>query len=63
MAAVLSIQIFGGIFLGVAAQFLLVWALLCHLMPAVDLNLLDMARAVAAFDLPARIGGVGMGVH
>jgi len=58
LAAVLSAQVSVGIFLGIAAQALLAWALLFHLMPFVGLNLLDMARAVAAFDVPARIGAL-----
>jgi hypothetical protein len=52
----LTFQMFAGAGLGIAAQALLAWGLLYHLMPAVGLDLLDMARAVATFDLPARIG-------
>ncbi|MGH6800216.1 MAG: hypothetical protein ACRECZ_02150 [Methylocella sp.] len=51
----LTVQMFAGAGLGIAAQALLAWGLLYHLMPAIGLDLLDMARAVAAFDLPARI--------
>jgi hypothetical protein len=43
-----------GAVLGVAAQAFLAWGLLFHVMPLVGLNLLDMARAVADFDVPAR---------
>jgi len=62
MAAILSVQVCGGIFLGFAAQFLLAWILLFHIMPLVGPNLLDRARDVAAFDAPARIGAQFMGV-
>jgi hypothetical protein len=46
---------FAGAFLDIAAQGLLA-GLIFHIMPALGLDLLDRARAVAAFDLPARIG-------
>ncbi len=52
----LTVQMFAGAGLGIAAQGLLAWGLICHLMPCIGLDLLDKARAVAAFDLPARIG-------
>jgi hypothetical protein len=39
----------------------LAWGLIFHLMPAIGLDLLDLARAVAAFDLPARIGQLFIG--
>ncbi len=55
-ALALTIQMFAGAFLGIAAQAFLAWGLLYRLMPAVGLDLLDMARAVADFDLPARAG-------
>jgi hypothetical protein len=47
---------FAGAFLGIAAQAFLAWSFIFHLMPALGLDLLYMARAVATFDLPARIG-------
>jgi hypothetical protein len=56
VAAGLTLQMFAGAFLGVAAQAFLAWGLIFHVMPWVGLDLLDMARAVATFDLPARIG-------
>lgn len=34
------------------AQALLAWGLIFHVMPWIELDLLDMARAVTAFDLP-----------
>jgi hypothetical protein len=52
----LTAQTFAGALLGIAAQFFLVWGLIFHHMPAAGLDLLDMARAVAALDLPARVG-------
>jgi hypothetical protein len=51
----LTVQMFAGAFLGIAAQALLAWGLIFHLMPWIGLDLLDMARAVAAVDLPARL--------
>jgi hypothetical protein len=51
----LTVQMFAGAFLGIAAQALLAWGFIFHLMPAIGLDLLDMARAVAAFDFPARV--------
>ena len=56
MALVLTIQIFAGAFLGIGAQAFLAWGLIFHLLPWIGLDLLDMARAVATFDLPARVG-------
>ena len=52
----LTVQMFAGAVLGIAAQAFLAWGLIFHVMPWIGLDLLDMARAVAAFDLPARIG-------
>jgi hypothetical protein len=60
-ALVLTGQMFAGAVLGIAAQTFLAWGILFHLMPAVGLDLLDMARAVATFDLPARIGQIFAG--
>jgi hypothetical protein len=48
-------QMFAGAFLGIVAQGFLVWGLIFHLMPWIGLDLLHMARAVAAFDLPMRV--------
>ncbi|MGH6839792.1 MAG: hypothetical protein ACREDT_13540 [Methylocella sp.] len=53
-ALVLTGQMFAGAFLGVVAQAILAWGLIFHVMPAVGLDLLDMARAVAKFDVPLR---------
>jgi hypothetical protein len=55
MALVLTGQMFAGAFLGIAAQAFLAWGLIFHVMPWIGLDLLDMARAVAAFDLPMQL--------
>jgi len=52
IALVLTVQIFIGACLGLAAQALAVWAVIGHVMPWVGLELLQMARDLAAFDLP-----------
>jgi hypothetical protein len=51
----LTTQMFAGVGLGIAAQALLAWGLIFHVMPALGLDLLYMARAVAAFDLPMQL--------
>jgi hypothetical protein len=51
----LTVQMFAGAFLGIAAQALLAWGLIFHVMPWIGLDLLDMARAVAVFDLPMQL--------
>jgi hypothetical protein len=53
-ALVLTGQMFAGTFLGIAAQAFLAWGLIFHVMPWVGLDLLDVARAVAAIDVPLR---------
>jgi hypothetical protein len=55
VAGGLTLQMFAGAFLGIAAQGLLAWGLIFHVMPWIGLDLLDMARAVAAFDLPMQL--------
>jgi hypothetical protein len=52
----LTVQMFAGAFLGVAAQTVLAWGLIFHVMPWIGLDLLAMARGVAAFDLPMQVG-------
>ena len=42
--------------LGIAAQMFLVWVIIGHVMPFFGVEWLDMARGVAAFNLPARVG-------
>ncbi|MGB8901037.1 MAG: hypothetical protein WCC90_18120 [Methylocella sp.] len=54
VAGGLTLQMFAGAFLGIAAQGLLAWGLIFHVMPWIGLDLLDMARAVAKFDVPLR---------
>jgi hypothetical protein len=61
-AIVLTAQMFAGAGLGIAAQVFLVWGLIAHVMPWAGLGLLDMARAVAAFDVPTWIGTLFAGV-
>jgi hypothetical protein len=51
----LTVQMFAGAGLGIAAQAFLAWVLIFHLMPWIGLDLLDMARAVAALDLPMQL--------
>jgi hypothetical protein len=55
IATVLTLQLVGGAIFGVAVQFALIYAVFWHVMPWLGLELLDMTRAVAAFDLPGRI--------
>jgi hypothetical protein len=62
-ALVLTGQMYSGAFLGIAAQAFLAWGLIFHVMPWVGLDLLDMARAVAAFDLPARVSQLFIGLR
>jgi hypothetical protein len=54
VAGGLTLQMFAGVGLGIAVQGLLAWGLIFHVMPWIGLDLLAMARATAAFDLPAR---------
>jgi hypothetical protein len=51
----LTVQMFAGAGLGIVAQAFLAWGLIFHVMPWIGLDLLDMARAVAAFDLPMQL--------
>jgi hypothetical protein len=55
IATVLTAQVAAGAALGIAAQIFLVWVILGHVMPFFGLELLDMARGVADFNLPARM--------
>ena len=56
LALVLTLQVAGGVILGVAAQALLAVGLIAYVMPWLGLGLLDLCRDVAAFDLPMRVG-------
>jgi hypothetical protein len=55
IAAELTLQAALGATLGVAVQALVAWGLIFHAMPAADLGLLDLARSLAALDLPTRV--------
>jgi hypothetical protein len=55
IATVLTLQLVGGAILGIAVQFALIYAVFARVMPWFGLELLDMAQAVADFDLPGRI--------
>jgi hypothetical protein len=55
IATVLTLQLVGGAILGIAVQFALVYAVFGYVMPWLGLELLDMARAVAAWDLPEKL--------
>ena len=56
IATVLTAQVAAGAVLGIAAQAFLVVAVIGYVMPFFGLELLGMARDVAAFNLPARVG-------
>jgi hypothetical protein len=56
IALILTSQVALGGALGIAAQALLVVVIIGYVMPFFGLELLDMARDVAAFNLPARMG-------
>jgi hypothetical protein len=55
LAITLTLQSFSGAILGVAAEAFLAVGLAVYVMPSAGLNLLDQARAVTAFDLPAHV--------
>lgn len=55
LALVLTVQVFMGGFLGIAAQGFLAVGVIFYIMPWIGLGLLDTARDVAAFDLPMRV--------
>jgi len=56
VATVLTGQVATGAALGIAGQVLLVWVIIGYMMPFFGLELLDMARDVAAFNVPAWVG-------
>jgi hypothetical protein len=56
ISLVLTSQVALGGALGIAAQAFLVVAIVGYVMPLFGLELLGMAREVAAFNLPARVG-------
>lgn len=55
IALVLTLQVAGGIMVGIAAQALLAAGLIFYAMPAAGLSLLDLAQTIASFNLPARV--------
>jgi hypothetical protein len=55
LAVVLTLQVFAGACLGVAAQASLAVAVISYIMPWIGVELLDAAQDVAAFDLPMRV--------
>ena len=55
VAGGLTVQMFAGAFLGIAAQAFLAWGLIFHVMPSISVDLLDMARAIACFNLPTKV--------
>jgi hypothetical protein len=55
---VLTAQVAAGAALGIAAQAFLVVVIIGYVMPFFGLELLDTARDVAAFNLPARVGQI-----
>jgi len=55
IALVLALQVVGGVILGVAAQALAVVVVIGYVMPWLGFDLLDMARTVAAWDLPGKL--------
>jgi hypothetical protein len=55
IATVLTLQLVGGAIIGAAVQFALLYAVFGYVMPWLGLELLDMARAVAAYDLPGKL--------
>ncbi len=55
MALVLTAQWFVGAFLGIVAQGLFAVGIIHYVIPLFGHDLLEIARAVAAFDLPARV--------
>jgi hypothetical protein len=55
IALVLTFQVIGGVILGLAAEALVAVLAIGHLMPWVGLELLGIARDVAACNLPMRL--------
>jgi hypothetical protein len=53
-ALVLTGQMFAGALLGIAAQVLIAWGLLFHVMPAIGLDLLWLCQQLTDLDLPGK---------
>jgi hypothetical protein len=62
IATVLTFQVASGAALGIAAQVLLVVVIIGYVLPWFGPDLLGIAEAVAAFNLPARVGQLLGGV-
>jgi hypothetical protein len=58
IATVLTGQVAAGAALGIAAQVFLIVVIIGYVLPFFGLELLDMARDVATFNLPARVGQI-----
>jgi hypothetical protein len=50
----LTVQIFAGAFLGIAAQAILAWALIFHVMPWIRLDLFWLSEQLADLNLPGK---------
>lgn len=57
MTLLLTLQVFLGGLLGIAAQVFLAYVVIGLALPLFGLDLLDLARAVAALDLPGQVAG------
>jgi hypothetical protein len=55
IAFILMCQWIAGICLGVLAQVFLVWGIFIHLLPGLGFGVLDLARSVAIFNVPAHV--------
>ena len=58
IAVLLATQFVLGVALGIAAQAVLIFVLVRYAMPTFGVGLLEIAQAVAAFDLPGKISGL-----
>ena len=58
MGSLLTVQVFVGAFLGIAAQFVLAVGAIFYALPWTGLELLKTARVVADFDLPMKVLGL-----
>jgi hypothetical protein len=58
----LTLQVFVGAAIGVVAQALLIYLVIWWLLPPLGQDLLGMARAVAAADLPGQVIQTGLGL-
>lgn len=59
IALILALQAIGGILLGILAQVAIFWGVIVYAMPLFGLSLLDVAEAIAALNLPARLLNIG----